>query len=58
VAGRVEEHDLLLLAVDRRRNAERAGALRDAAGLARGDVGVADLVQEAGLAMVDVARGW
>ena len=34
----------------------RGRVLRDAAGLAGGDVGVADLVQQARLAVVDVAE--
>ena len=34
----------------------RGGVLRDAAGLAGGDVGAADLVQQARLAVVDVAE--
>ena len=50
MARRVEEGDLLPLHGD----AVGADVLRDAAGLARGDVGVADGVQQARFAVVDM----
>ena len=52
VAGRVEEGDRLLVVVD----LVGADVLGDAAGLARGDLGLADRVQQRGLAVVDVAH--
>ena len=57
VARRVDERDVLLRAVAAvDLDHPRGGVLRDAAGLARGDVGAADLVQQARLAVVDVAE--
>ena len=53
VARRVEEDDV---AAPRRRDVVGADVLGDAAGLARGDVGVADGVEQRGLAVVDVAH--
>ena len=52
VAGRVEEGDRLLVVVD----LVGADVLGDAAGLAGGDLGLADRVQQRGLAVVDVAH--
>ena len=52
VARRVEEDDRLAVDLD----AVGADVLRDAAGLARGDVGLADRVEQRGLAVVDVAH--
>ena len=52
VARRVEEHDVPV--VDR--DVIRADVLRDAAGLALGDARFADGVEQAGLAVVDVAH--
>ena len=52
VAGRVEEGDRLLGVVD----LVGADVLGDAAGLARGDLGLADRVEQRGLAVVDVAH--
>ena len=59
VAGRVEERDLrqLLLALGvREGNGVGADVLGDAAGFAGGDVGLADHVEQRGLAVVDVAH--
>jgi len=60
VAGRIDERDALggFLAVGFAFDLHhpRGGVLRDAARLARGDVGVADLVEQAGFAVVDVAE--
>ena len=50
--GRVEEGDRLLLVVD----LVGADVLGDAAGLARGDLGLADRIEQRGLAVVDVAH--
>ena len=52
VARRVEEGDRLVVVVD----LVGADVLRDAAGLARGDLGLADRVQQRRLAVVDVAH--
>ncbi len=52
VAGSVEEGDRLALGVD----LVGADVLGDAAGLARGDLGLADRVEQRGLAVVDVAH--
>ena len=52
VAGRVDERDLLAVELD----LVGADVLGDAAGLARHDVGVADAVEQLGLAVVDVAH--
>ena len=52
VARRVEEGDRLAVVVD----LVGADVLRDAAGLARGDLGLADRVQQRRLAVVDVAH--
>ena len=52
VAGRVEEGDRLVVVVD----LVGADVLGDAAGLAGGDLGLADRVQQRGLAVVDVAH--
>ena len=52
VARRIQEGDLL--AVDR--HLVGAGALGDAAGLAGGDIGVADAVEQRRLAVVDMAE--
>ena len=53
VAGRVDEGDLLAAP-----QADRVGAdmLRDAAGLAAGDIGLAQRVEQRGLAVVDMAH--
>ena len=53
VARRVEEDDVVAA---RRRDLVGADVLGDAARLARGDVGVADGVEQRGLAVVDVAH--
>jgi hypothetical protein len=52
VAGGVEEGDLAPVVLD----LVRADVLRDAAGLAGGDVRLADRVEERGLAVVDMAE--
>ena len=52
VARRVEEGDRLAVVVD----LVGADVLGDAAGLARGDLGLADRVEQRGLAVVDVAH--
>ena len=52
VAGRVEEGDLFAAVAD----LVGADVLGDAAGLAGGDLGLADRVQQRGLAVVDVAH--
>ena len=56
VAGRVDERDALGVVAFADVDHPRGGVLRDAARFAGGDVGVADLVQQAGLAVVDVAE--
>ena len=53
VARRVEEGDVLAV---RQRDVVRADVLRDAAGLAGDDVGLADVVEQRRLAVVDVAH--
>ena len=53
MAGRVDEGDLL---ASRSGHLIGADVLGDAAGLARDDVGVADRVEQRGLAVVDVAH--
>mgnify|MGYP003694227057 CR=1 FL=1 len=53
VAGRVDEGDLLAVG---RRHLIGADVLGDAAGLAAGHVGLADGVEQRGLAVVDVAH--
>ena len=53
VAGRVDERDLLAVG---RRHLVGADVLRDAAGLAGRHVGLADGVEQRGLAVVDVAH--
>ena len=52
VAGRVEEGDRVVVVVD----LVGADVLRDAAGLAGGHLGLADRVEQRGLAVVDVAH--
>src|SRR5439155_8671385 len=52
VAGRVDEGDLLTVLLD----LVGADVLGDAAGLAGDDIGVADGVEQRGLAVVDVAH--
>ena len=52
VAGRVDERDRLAVVL----NLVGADVLRDAAALALHDIGLADAVQQRGLAMVDVAQ--
>ena len=52
VAGRVDEGDRLAVVLD----LVGANVLRDAAALALDDVGLADAVQERGLAVIDVAQ--
>jgi hypothetical protein len=56
VAGRVNEGDDALLVTGADRNLEGARRLRDAARLAGGDVGVPYLVQQRGLAVIDVPQ--
>ena len=53
VAGRIDEGDL---AAERRRHLIGADMLRDAAGFARNHVGLADGVEQRGLAVVDVTH--
>ena len=53
VAGRVDERDL---AAERRRHLIGADMLRDAAGLAGDDVGLADRIEQRRLAVIDVAH--
>ena len=50
--GRIEEGDSVLAALDR----VGADVLGDAAGLARRDAGLADGIEQRGLAVVDVAH--
>ena len=52
VARRVDEHDFAAVDV----NLRRADVLRDSSGLSRGDFGFADRVEQAGLAVIDVAH--
>jgi hypothetical protein len=52
----VEEHDVALGAVDHDRHLVGADVLGDAAGLTGGDARLADVVEQRGLAVVDVAH--
>src|SRR6185295_15899091 len=52
VARRIEERD----GATRRRHRVRADVLRDAAGFTLGDLALADVVEQAGLAVVDVTH--
>ena len=56
VARRVDERDEPIAFVGVAQHAVRTDALRDAAGLAGDDVGVADAVEQRGLAVVDVTQ--
>ena len=52
VTGRIDERDLPIVALDR----VRADLLRDAAGLSRGNVRLANAIEQRRLAVIDVAE--